>query len=90
MSANLDLAQRAVVLQITVVGTLADSTFNGLVCFAVHSFIPLCWITQLVCDEQQKTHLYFCGKIMTAGIRLIPAVQLSIRFLWMQRAQSDF
>ena len=59
MSADDNLVQRAVVLQIAVMGTLADSTFNGLVCFAVHIFIPLCWITGLVCLNRLNKHLYF-------------------------------
>ena len=36
MSADFDLIERAVVLQITVVGTLSHCTFNCLVCIAVH------------------------------------------------------
>ena len=40
MGANLDLVQRAIVLQIAVVGTLTNSTFNGLVRVAVHLYIP--------------------------------------------------
>lgn len=35
---NLDLVQRAVVLQITVMCALANCTFNSLVCIAVHFF----------------------------------------------------
>lgn len=48
MGAHLDLVQGAVVLQIAVMSTLADSTFDGLVCIAVHSFnLPL-WSARLV------------------------------------------
>lgn len=36
MRANLDFVQRAIVLHIAVVGTLADGTFNRLVSMCVH------------------------------------------------------
>ncbi len=36
MGADLDLAQRAVVFQITVMNTLVDGAFNGLVGVIVH------------------------------------------------------
>lgn len=38
MGADLDLIQRAIVLQIAVMRALTDGAFNGLVCFAVHFF----------------------------------------------------
>ena len=38
MCANFDLVQRAVVLQIAMMGALTDGAFNCLVCIAVHFF----------------------------------------------------
>ena len=40
MGTNLDLVERAVVLQIAVVGALADSTLNGLVGLRFHVSSP--------------------------------------------------
>ena len=55
MGADLDLIQRAVVLQITVMGALLYRTFNGLVGLHIHIFDLLVWITKIVCVKQQKT-----------------------------------
>ena len=48
MGADLDLIERAIVLQITVVYALTNRTFNGLVCMTAHVFHPPFWITALV------------------------------------------
>ena len=62
VSAHLDRTQRAIVLQIAVMGTLADSTFDRLVCLAVHNLNLPFWFATLVWLARHKTLLFLCSK----------------------------
>jgi len=55
MGADFDLVQRAIVLQIAVMGTLLHRTFDGLVGLHVHIFDLLAWIAKIVCAKQVRT-----------------------------------
>lgn len=78
MAANFDLVQRAIVLQIAMVGTLTDGAFNCFICIGIHLVIPLFKITGLVCTKVLKTHLYFYGKIKPEAFTCLRFISLIV------------
>jgi hypothetical protein len=57
MGADQDPLQRAEVCILAVMGTLLDSTFNALVCMAIHNFVPPFLMMDLDCPYAQKTYI---------------------------------